>query len=117
MVELLISNGANVNTRNNKGETTVEIAPRHVNLEVAMILLDHGADYNARSLLQSGAERTSLESDRTARSLGFVRIQSLPATGALSAAQGCNALDGAIELERVAGHLEVLLIIGRFSES
>ena len=51
MVELLIANGADVNSTGSAGYTALEVAGMNDSLDIVKILLEHGADPNQRNLL------------------------------------------------------------------
>jgi ankyrin repeat protein len=49
VAQLLIAKGADINARNNSGETPLHQAASHNNKDVAQLLIAKGADINARN--------------------------------------------------------------------
>ena len=60
VVKVLIDRGADVNAKDEKGETTLMYAARSGNLEVVKFLVDKGADVNAKD--SNGATALSIAS-------------------------------------------------------
>ena len=48
MVQLLLENGANIEARDQRGETALMMAIRKDDLEMVQLLLEHGANIEAR---------------------------------------------------------------------
>jgi uncharacterized protein len=50
MVQLLWTQGANVNVKNDDGSTPLYYASRESKMDIACVLLDHGADMSPRNV-------------------------------------------------------------------
>ena len=100
MVKFLLELGADANGRpaQKNGFSALQIAASHGDLEIALVLLHHGADPNTVDTDEWGPGRTAL--DFAAEQGRLDMIQLLLTVGGRSGNPGRTGVDGAIEMAR-----------------